>query len=105
MRFLAYDLAIDLVTGLRANPRAHQTPRRCARQAKAATPPAAFRSTSAKATVEPVATACTIPVSLSAACARLAPCSMFAVALGYLDEAPLAGERDRLCGIIYSLQR
>ena len=28
-----------------------------------------------------------------------------AVAFGYLDEAPLARERDRLCGIIYGLQR
>jgi hypothetical protein len=28
-----------------------------------------------------------------------------AVAFGYLDAAPLAHERDRLCGMIYSLQR
>jgi len=28
-----------------------------------------------------------------------------AVAHGWLDGAPLAGERDRLCGMIYGLQR
>jgi four helix bundle protein len=28
-----------------------------------------------------------------------------AVTMGYLDEAPLIRERDRLCGIIYGLQR
>jgi four helix bundle protein len=104
MRFLAYDLSIELVTGLRATlARIKRHDAALAKQGRDA--------------------AGSVPLNLNEGNGRVGGDRLHhfrialgslrevgavldvAVALGYLDEAPLAQERDRLCGIIYSLQR
>ena len=104
MRFLAYELSIELVTGLRATlARIKRHDATLAKQGRDA--------------------AGSVPLNLGEGNGRAGGDRLHhfrialgslrevgavldvAYAMGYLDEVPLIRERDRLCGIIYSLQR
>lgn len=71
---------------------------------RAATRQAACGSTSAKATVAGADRLHHFRIALGSL-REVSAVLDVAVALGYLDNAPLVGERARFCGIIYSLQR
>jgi four helix bundle protein len=104
MRFLAYDLSLDLISSLRpalALVRRHDA--------------ALGKQFSAALT--------SVPLNIAEANGRFGGDRLHhfrialgslresgsvldvAVAFGWIDEAPLAAERDRLCGMLYSLQR
>jgi four helix bundle protein len=104
MRFIAYDLAIDLVRRLReplATLKRHDAD--LARQARRAL--------------------ASVPLNISEGSGRdggdrlhlfrvalgslreLGAALDVAAAFGWLPDAPLAAERDRLCGVLYGLQR
>ena len=104
MRFIAYDLSIDLVTALRSTlARIKRHDAALAKQGRDALG--------------------SVPLNLNEANGRTGGDRLHhfrialgslrevgavldvAVAMGYLDVAPMIRERDRLCGIIFSLQR
>jgi four helix bundle protein len=104
VRFLAYDLAIDLVRGLRE-------------------PLASLRRHDGDLARQACRALASVPLNVAEANGRvgrdrlhlfrialgslreLGAALEVAAAFGWLDDAPLGRERDRLCGILYSLQR
>ena len=104
MRFVAYDLAIDLVRRLRE-------------------PLAVIRHHDGDLARQACRALASVPLNISEASGRagrdrlhlfrvalgslreLGAALDVAAALGSLPEAPYAAERDRLCGVLYGLQR
>jgi four helix bundle protein len=104
MRFVAYDLALDLVRQLRE-------------------PLASIRHHDADLARQACRALTSVPLNISEACGRAGRdrLHLFRVALGslrelgaaldvaanfgWLPDAPCAAERDRLCGVLYGLQR
>jgi four helix bundle protein len=104
MRFVAYDLALDLVSHLRA-------------------PLAAIRHHDADLAKQACRALASVPLNIAEANGRagrdrlhlfrvalgslreLGAALDVAAAFGWLDDAPYAAERDRLCGVLYGLQR
>ena len=104
MRFLTYDLALDVLRGLRE-------------------PFAIIQRRDASLAKQAARAMSSVPLNIAEANGRtggdrlhhfrIALGSMrevgavldIAAAHGWLDDAPLARERDRLCGMIYGLQR
>jgi four helix bundle protein len=104
MRFIAYDLSIDLIVGLRSTlARIKRHDAALAKQGRdaAGSVPLNLGEGNGRAGADRLHHFRIALGSLREVGAVLD----VAVALGYLDETPLTRERDRLCGIIYSLQR
>ena len=104
MRFVAYDLALDLIRSLApalAVLRRHDAD--LAKQARRALASVALNTSEANGRTggDRLHSFRIALGSLREVGAALD----VAVAFGWLDHAPLDAERDRLCGILYSLQR
>ena len=104
MRLVAYDLALDLVHRLRE-------------------PLATLRRQDADLAKQAYRALASVPLNIGEACGRvgrdrlhsfrialgslreLGAALDVAAAFGWLPDAPYAAERDRLCGVLYGLQR
>jgi four helix bundle protein len=104
MRFLAYDLSLDLIRDLRTTiARIRRHSRTMARQLVDALSSVAQNTAEASGRVGGDRLHL-FRIAL-ASLREVGGCLDVAVAFGWLDEAPLVAERDRLGGMLYSLQR